>query len=110
AGRAPARPRAPGRSNGHRCRSWTEGPCCGHSPQADRDAMVRLHTLTYVLPAPLHTVCMTVTIDDLDAKLLHLLDEDPHVGVLGASRALGVARGTVQSRLDKLVARGVIRS
>ena len=32
------------------------------------------------------------------------------VGVLGASRALGVARGTVQSRLDKLVARGVIRS
>ncbi|MGC5584081.1 Lrp/AsnC family transcriptional regulator [Ornithinimicrobium sp. W1665] len=49
-------------------------------------------------------------VDELDAHLLTLLEEDPHVGVLGASRRLGVARGTVQSRLDKLVARGVIRS
>ncbi|MFX0537783.1 Lrp/AsnC family transcriptional regulator [Ornithinimicrobium sp. Y1847] len=49
-------------------------------------------------------------IDDLDGRLLTLLQEDPQIGVLGASRALGVARGTVQSRLDKLVERGVIRS
>lgn len=53
---------------------------------------------------------MTQRIDDLDAQLLGLLAEDPHVGVLGASRRLGVARGTVQSRLDKMVERGVIRS
>jgi DNA-binding Lrp family transcriptional regulator len=53
---------------------------------------------------------MNAAVDDLDARLLQLLDEDPHVGVLGAARTLGVARGTVQSRLDKLVARGVIRS
>lgn len=72
--------------------------------------MVILRTLTYPLGAVLHTVSMTHAIDDLDARLLRLLDADPHVGVLGASRALGVARGTVQSRLDKLVARGVIRS
>ena len=58
----------------------------------------------------LHTVTMSAAVDDLDARLLRLLDEDPHVGVLGAARTLGVARGTVQSRLDKLVARGVIRS
>jgi DNA-binding Lrp family transcriptional regulator len=58
----------------------------------------------------LHTVRMPPPIDDLDARLLALLEEDPQVGVLGASRRLGVARGTVQSRLDKLVARGVIRS
>ena len=57
-----------------------------------------------------HTLSMSRQIDDLDARLLTLLDEDPGVGVLGASRRLGVARGTVQSRLDKLVARGVIRS
>ena len=57
-----------------------------------------------------HTMTMRAAVDDLDARLLRLLDEDPHVGVLGAARALGVARGTVQSRLDKLVARGVIRS
>ena len=50
------------------------------------------------------------TIDDLDARLLALLAAEPHVGVLEASRRLGVARGTVQARLDKLVARGVVRS
>ena len=30
---------------------------------------------------------------------------DPDVGVLGASRILGVARGTVQARLDRLIER-----
>jgi DNA-binding Lrp family transcriptional regulator len=49
-------------------------------------------------------------LDDLDARLLALLAERPQIGVLGASRTLRVARGTVQSRLDRLVARGVIRS
>lgn len=46
--------------------------------------------------------------DDLDRRLLRLLESDPQIGVLGASRELGVARGTVQSRLDRLVQRGVI--
>lgn len=49
-------------------------------------------------------------IDALDAQILDLFTTNPHVGVLGASRALGVARGTVQARLDRLVERGVIRS
>ncbi len=47
-------------------------------------------------------------IDDLDARLLRLLDESPRIGVLEMSRRLGVARGTVQARLDRLVERGVI--
>ncbi|MBP6525332.1 MAG: winged helix-turn-helix transcriptional regulator, partial [Dermatophilaceae bacterium] len=47
-------------------------------------------------------------IDDLDARLIALFTEQPHVGVLGASRTLGVARGTVQARLDRLEERGVI--
>lgn len=72
--------------------------------------MVTLHTVPWLVGAMVHTLSMTRAIDDLDARLLSLLDEDPAVGVLGASRRLGVARGTVQSRLDKLVARGVIRS
>ena len=46
--------------------------------------------------------------DDLDATLLRLLADHPRIGVLEASRRLGVARGTVQARLDKLVAAGVI--
>ena len=47
-------------------------------------------------------------IDDLDARLIALFTDQPHVGVLGASRALSVARGTVQARLDRLEERGVI--
>ncbi len=39
----------------------------------------------------------------LDATLLHLFADEPRIGVLEASRRLGVARGTVQARLDKLV-------
>ena len=49
-------------------------------------------------------------IDELDRRLLALLADDPHIGVLGASRALSVARGTVQARLDRLARSGVIRS
>jgi DNA-binding Lrp family transcriptional regulator len=47
-------------------------------------------------------------VDDLDRELLTLLTVEPRVGVLEASRRLGVARGTVQARLDKLQRRGVI--
>jgi DNA-binding Lrp family transcriptional regulator len=53
---------------------------------------------------------MATAVDDLDARLIQMFSDDPAVGVLGASRRLGVARGTVQARLDRLVARGVIRS
>lgn len=49
-------------------------------------------------------------VDPLDARLLALLAERPQIGVLGASRELGVARGTVQARIDRLVARGVVSS
>jgi len=47
-------------------------------------------------------------VDDLDATLIRLFAAEPRVGVLEASRRLGVARGTVQARLDKLTASGVI--
>jgi DNA-binding Lrp family transcriptional regulator len=47
-------------------------------------------------------------VDDLDVTLIRLFAAEPRVGVLEASRRLGVARGTVQARLDKLVASGVI--
>ncbi|HEY3504820.1 MAG TPA: Lrp/AsnC family transcriptional regulator [Actinocatenispora sp.] len=48
-------------------------------------------------------------LDRLDVRLLRLLTEEPRIGVLECSRRLGVARGTVQARLDRLAARGVIR-
>lgn len=46
--------------------------------------------------------------DQLDVTLINLFADEPRVGVLEASRRLGVARGTVQARLDKLVASGVV--
>jgi DNA-binding Lrp family transcriptional regulator len=48
-------------------------------------------------------------IDDLDGRLIELLAAEPRIGVLECSRRLGVARGTVQARLDRLQERGVIR-
>ena len=46
--------------------------------------------------------------DDLDRTLIDLFADDPRIGVLEASRRLGVARGTVQARLDKLERSGVV--
>jgi DNA-binding Lrp family transcriptional regulator len=48
------------------------------------------------------------TLDPLDAQLILLFAAEPRIGVLEASRRLGVARGTVQARLDRLQNRGVI--
>ena len=51
---------------------------------------------------------MIQALDQLDAKLIHSLAEQPRASVVDLARRLGVARGTVQARLDKLVQRGVI--
>src|SRR4051812_30029057 len=52
---------------------------------------------------------LTSRIDDLDARLLGLLRDEPRIGLMEAARRLGVARGTVQARLAKLEERGVVR-
>jgi DNA-binding Lrp family transcriptional regulator len=49
-----------------------------------------------------------VPVDALDARLIELLAARPRLGVLECSRRLGVARGTVQARLDRLQRDGVI--
>ncbi len=52
---------------------------------------------------------MAEVVDALDARLIELLAAHPRIGVLELARRLRVARGTVQARLDKLTARGVVR-
>jgi DNA-binding Lrp family transcriptional regulator len=47
-------------------------------------------------------------LDELDSRILLLFSSEPRIGVLEASRRLGVARGTVQARLDRLERAGVI--
>lgn len=51
---------------------------------------------------------VNLPIDRLDARLIAALRSFPRVGLLEIARQLGVARGTVQARLAKLEARGVI--
>lgn len=50
----------------------------------------------------------TVTLDSLDRRILALFAAEPRIGALEASRRLQVARGTVQARLSRLQAGGVI--
>jgi DNA-binding Lrp family transcriptional regulator len=53
-------------------------------------------------------VILTSVIDELDARLIAELRENPRLGLLEISRRLKVARGTVQARLAKLEQRGVV--
>jgi DNA-binding Lrp family transcriptional regulator len=50
-----------------------------------------------------------MSFDSLDAALLRLFAASPRIGVLEASRQLGVARGTVQARLARLERSGAVR-
>ncbi|OXM73145.1 MULTISPECIES: Lrp/AsnC family transcriptional regulator [Amycolatopsis] len=47
-------------------------------------------------------------VDSLDARLLLLLTDSPRLNVLECARRLGVARGTVQARLDRLTEQGIL--
>jgi len=48
-------------------------------------------------------------LDDLDTRLLGLLEGDPRASLRALARAAGVAPGTVAERLERLRSRGVIR-
>ncbi|MFI8221238.1 Lrp/AsnC family transcriptional regulator [Streptomyces sp. NPDC085932] len=52
---------------------------------------------------------MSIDLDALDIDLLAALGEHSRIGILELSRALRVARGTVQARLDRLEEVGVLR-
>jgi DNA-binding Lrp family transcriptional regulator len=54
---------------------------------------------------------MTVqsAIDATDGRLLALLHAEPRLSIMELARRAGVARGTAQARLDRLVARGIVR-
>ena len=74
-----------------------------------------MHSHIRLWPVILYTVTRVsgersgMGIDALDGRIIGLLEEEPRIGVLEMSRRLGVARGTVQARLDRMRAGGVIR-
>lgn len=49
-----------------------------------------------------------VKLDELDVRLLRLLDENPRIGVLELSRLAGVARATVTARMQRWQSAGVV--
>ena len=49
------------------------------------------------------------TIDQIDARILLALDDDPDATALGLARTLGIARNTVHARLTRMAASGVLR-
>jgi DNA-binding Lrp family transcriptional regulator len=65
-----------------------------------------VHNVSPPDPDRLHN--MPSSIDSLDARIITCLRKEPRIGVLELSRRLGVARGTVTARLEKLEARGVV--
>ena len=69
--------------------------------------LVRVHSLCTKLRK--EVVKVPGEIDQLDARLLLTLRAHPRIGLLEVSRRLGVARGTVQARLDRLQRDGVVR-
>jgi DNA-binding Lrp family transcriptional regulator len=74
------------------------------------ETLPRSPNLLDACPQLLDNMSMSATsLDQLDAALIALLTAEPRVGVLEASRRLGVARGTVQARLDRLAERGIVR-
>ncbi|TQL77371.1 DNA-binding Lrp family transcriptional regulator [Stackebrandtia endophytica] len=82
------------------------------SPAARQVLLEILHRLLKSTDESANTLSnMTTTpaVDALDARLIALLHAEPRIGVLECARRLSVARGTVQARLDKLLARGVIQ-
>ncbi|MFD8015961.1 Lrp/AsnC family transcriptional regulator [Streptomyces sp. NPDC058955] len=49
-----------------------------------------------------------MAVDELDTRILRLLIEQPRTSVREYARILGIARGTVQARIDRLERDGVI--
>ena len=48
-------------------------------------------------------------LDATDRRILAALDEDPRVPIMVLAQKLGLARGTVQSRLERMSASGALR-
>ena len=47
-------------------------------------------------------------LDDVDRRIMAVLDDEPRLPVMELARRVGVARGTAQARLDRLLGSGVI--
>lgn len=51
----------------------------------------------------------SLQLDQTDHRILLALDEDPRAPIMVLAQRLGLARGTVQSRIERMTAGGVLR-
>lgn len=49
-------------------------------------------------------------LDETDKRILLAMDEDPRIPTMMLAQRLGLARGTVQTRLERLAASGALRA
>lgn len=47
--------------------------------------------------------------DDIDRRLIGLLRENARLPVASLAKTLGVSRGTVQNRIDRLISQGILQ-
>ncbi|MGT2462120.1 Lrp/AsnC family transcriptional regulator [Sinomonas atrocyanea] len=66
--------------------------------------------LTSPEPFQPRRVIRTQQLDRTDRRILLALDEDPRAPIMVLAQRLGLARGTVQSRLERMAASGVLRA
>jgi DNA-binding Lrp family transcriptional regulator len=77
--------------------------------RAGQPALIRLDILpTRAANLAYSLIAMPRLLDELDGRLIAAMAEHPRAGVLELARVLGVARGTVQARLDKLRHREIV--
>lgn len=58
---------------------------------------------------PQGRLLMPVSIDDLDRKIIAILQRDGRTPYVEMARTLGVAEGTIRRRKDRLIAEGIIQ-
>src|SRR5689334_3666544 len=78
------------------------------SGQGSGDRLGRSTSPSGDSPYDLVMVTTATPVVALDGRLITALAERPRAGILELARVLGVARGTVQARLDRLQSRGIV--
>lgn len=79
------------------------------SVQLAQQAQPPLISLTTISGAERQEVIRLQELDSTDKRILGALDEDPRVPIMVLAQRLGLARGTVQSRLERMTASGALR-
>lgn len=74
-----------------------------------QQAWTSLVTLTNPAPGSRQEMIRLQQLDATDRRILTALDDDPRVPIMVLAQRLGLARGTVQSRLERMTASGALR-